>query len=289
MSVALKCPVCCAETRVAFTKHGHDIHDCLACSHRFARAVGAGHLADVYGDDYFFGGGDGYDDYLAEADLLRAQGRRYGTLLAKHMTTGRILDVGSAAGFLQAGLEDAGWRTTGIEPNATMVAHAVQKLGLDASQGSLEDTQIDEAFDAVSLIQVVGHFFDLQKAMQSLTALTRPGGLCLVEYWRRDSLAARSLGRHWHEYSPPSVLHWYTRAGLDRVFADAQFDLVESGAPKKYIASSHAKSLLAYKLAGYPAGKVMAGVVRALPMPKHLRYPAFDLEWRLYRRRGGPS
>jgi SAM-dependent methyltransferase len=192
--------------------------------------------------------------------------------------------VGSAAGFISAGLADAGWRPTGLEPNASMVAHAREVLGLDASQGSLEDAPDGEPFDAVCLIQVIGHFHDLPRALASAARLTRPGGLCLVEYWRRDSAVARLLGRYWHEYSPPSVLHWFTRESLDRAMAAHGFASVAHGAPKKYIAGSHAKSLLLHKMAGIPAGGLLSAPLRLIPDDARLRYPAFDLEWRLYRR-----
>lgn len=36
-------------------------------------AIRGDHLGSVYSDDNFFSGGDGYQDYLVEADLLRAQ------------------------------------------------------------------------------------------------------------------------------------------------------------------------------------------------------------------------
>lgn len=284
------CPVCGAAARPVFAVDGYSVADCGACGHRFSPdAVREDHLGSVYGDAYFFGGGDGYDDYLIEADLLRAQGLRYGQLLAGHATPARVLDVGSAAGFISAGLRDAGWTPTGLEPNPTMVAHARDNLELDAAQGSLEDAPAWEPFDAVCLIQVIGHFHDLARAMASVARLTRPDGLCLIEYWRRDSWIARLLGRRWHEYSPPSVLHWFTAASLDRLMAANGFACVASGAPKKYILGQHAKSLLLHKLAGLPLGSVLGAPVRLVPDALRIRYPAFDLEWRLYRRSGAAS
>lgn len=284
------CPLCGGRGVPAFRLGAFAVADCRACGHRFvANRPDPDHVATVYGDGYFFGGGDGYDDYLAESDLLRAQGRRYGELLAAHMTPGRVLDVGSAAGFLQAGLEEAGWTSTGLEPNATMVAHARERLGLDAVQGSLEQPPVEGPFDAVCLIQVIGHFYDLSRALRQAAALTRPGGLCLVEYWRRESWIARRLGTKWHEYSPPSVLHWFTRDSLDRAMDMHGFAVVASGAPKKYISGQHARSLLSHKLRQLPAGGVWAAATTILPKGARFRYPSFDLEWRLYLRDGGGS
>jgi SAM-dependent methyltransferase len=279
------CPVCGSRAAPQFRLGDCTVSDCPACGHRFtADAIQEDHVGSVYDDGYFFGGGAGYDDYLVEAELLRAQGKRYGALLARHATPGRVLDVGAAAGFVQAGLEDAGWESTGLEPNATMVAHARERLGLDTVQGSIEDPPDWAPFDAVCLVQVVGHFYDLGRALSSVAKLTRPGGLCLVEYWRRDSVVARLLGRAWHEYSPPSVLHWYTRDSLDAAMASRGFSPIESGAPKKYISGGHARSLLQHKLMQLPLGRILAAPTALVPAQAMLRYPAFDLEWRLYRR-----
>lgn len=279
------CPVCGAPSATAFTLGSYAIADCPSCHHRFlASALSETHLASIYDDSYFFGGGDGYDDYLTEADLLRAQGERYGRLLAEYAEPGRALDIGSAAGFLQCGLEAAGWTTQGLEPNLSMVEHARSKLGLQAQQGSLESPPDWKPFDAICLIQVIGHFYDLPRALASAARLTRPGGLCLIEYWRRESWIARLLGKRWHEYSPPSVLHWFSRSSLDGIMARNGFTAIAAGTPRKYISGGHAKSLLAHKLAQLPMGRALTAGTALIPASTNFRYPAFDLEWRLYRR-----
>lgn len=279
------CPVCGNATRPAFLKYGYSIMHCAACGNRTTAGNFDGdHVSSVYDDTYFFGGGAGYDNYLTEADLLREQGRRYGSLIAEHAPFGRLLDVGCAAGFVQSGLEESGWSTTGLEPNISMVEYGQKTLGLNVMQGSLEDVQGLEPFDAICLIQVIGHFHDLAQAMRSVSDLTRPGGVCVIEYWRLDSWVARVLGKNWHEYSPPSVLHWFSRAGLDELMRRNAFSPVVSGKPKKYISSGHAASLVEYLLKSVPGGRFMTKPLRMLPSTAKLPYPAFDLEWRLYRR-----
>jgi SAM-dependent methyltransferase len=279
------CPVCTETAVFRFRLEPYSVFDCPVCHHRFSPdALRDNHVQSVYSDDYFFGGGDGYDDYLREAKLLRAQGRRYGDLLSEHVAPGRVLDVGSAAGFLLAGLQDAKWTVTGLEPNAAMATYARDTLGLDTVQGSLEDSPDLPTFDAVCLIQVIGHFYDLGRALSATSRLTRMGGLCLVEYWRRDSLVARLLGRRWHEYSPPSVLHWFTRDSLNTAMRLYGFTPVDQGAPRKYISGGHARSLLAHKLRQAPLGNVLAAPTALIPRDVNFRYPALDLEWHLYRR-----
>jgi hypothetical protein len=66
--------------------------------------------------------------------------------------------------------------------------------------------------------------------------------------------------------------------------ASRGFNPIESGAPKKYISGGHARSLLEHKLMQLPLGRILAAPTALVPPQALLRYPAFDLEWRLYRR-----
>jgi len=198
-----------------FVANGYPIRSCTNCGHRYAEVdVAADHVARVYDDAYFTAGGAGYANYLAEARLLREHGERYGRILARWRQPGRILDVGAAAGFLLDGFRAAGWSGTGVEPNAVMAAHARSKLGIDVRVGTLETFAEPQTFDAVAMIQVVAHFFDLRQAFERVGSLVERGGLLLVESWNRESLTASLLGKYWHEYSPPSVLHLFRRAIL---------------------------------------------------------------------------
>jgi SAM-dependent methyltransferase len=242
-------------------------------------------VARVYGDDYFRGGGAGYPDYLAEERLLVEHGRRYGRLLARHTVPGVVLDVGAAAGFILQGLVESGWQGMGVEPNAAMAAHA-RSRGLDVRAGSLETLEVALRFDLVSWIQVVAHLVDPRAAFLKAAALTRPGGYWLLETWDRESLAARAAGRRWHEYCPPSVLHWFTREGLRRLGADCGMREVARGRPAKWIESGHAVSLLRHKLAPHPGGRWAGAALRAVPRGLRFPYPGDDIFWMLLRKEG---
>jgi SAM-dependent methyltransferase len=286
---AIGCPVCGSPTRRMFVAHGHDIRGCANCHHQFAALAPAPtHVESVYGDEYFNGGGAGYPDYLADADMRREQGRRYGRLLSRHLPQGQLLDVGCAAGFILQGLQDEGWRGMGVEPNPSMAAHGRDRLGLRVLTGPFESLAEPfgppGGFDVISMIQVVAHFHDLRRAFKTAHGLTRPGGHWLIETWDNASLSARWLGRRWHEYSPPSVLHMFSRASLIRLAADVGMRPVASGRPAKWISGAQAKSLLRYKLGTGPLGRLAGGALAVLPDRARLPYPAEDLFWMMFER-----
>ena len=280
------CPICLSESAIAFTIADYEVLECSNCRHQFCDlALGPEHVSKTYGDDYFYGGGAGYPDYTAEADLLRNHGRRYGDILSRYMPCAQVLDVGCAAGFILQGFIDRGWRGMGIEPNAHMAAYARDTFDLEVHHTSLEAFQADMQFDVVSLVQVIGHFFQLNIAMQAVAKLVKPNGYCIIEYWDRDSWMARLMGKNWHEYSPPSVLNWFTPTSLDILFESNGFHNVAHGKPKKYIMGAHAKSLLDHKLRELPLGAVTTQGLKLIPDQLRIRYPAFDLGWRLYQKK----
>jgi len=255
------------------------------------------HVSEQFGDDYFIGGGtSGYDDYLTRKLIVQAHGERYAELMTEHVGPGqqsadkKLLDIGCAAGFIMEGFRSSGWSTTGLEPNQTMVRHA-ELSNLRAYQGTLEkifdptcELPATEQFDLVSLIQVVAHLTDVNLAAQNLNQLVRPDGFVLIETWDTKSLTARILGRRWHEYSPPNVLHYFSTNSLDWVMMQAGFSFVDGGRPKKRITMGHGRSIFRYKYGHRLLGKACLLASQVLPDDFTIPYPSEDLFWRLYQK-----
>ena len=280
------CPICQHTSEVVFTAHGYGIRDCGSCEHRFADlATSPAHTQQIYGDQYFQGGGAGYPDYLGEARILRNHGRWYAERIATHLKPGTMLDVGAAAGFVLQGFTDHGWQSDGIEPNPKIAEYAREELKLSVQAGALESLQANKMYDLVSMIQVIAHFADLRQALQVAADATKPSGYWLIETWNKDSWAARLFGQNWHEYSPPSVLHWFSPTTLKTLAAQFGFHEIAHGRPSKWINGGHAKSLLQYKLQSVPLGRQAGKLLNLLPEYLPLPYLADDLFWMLLRKK----
>ncbi len=284
-ALEVTCAICEGCTREVFSKNGVWIRDCQSCGHRFALPPQDwGHVAATYSDDYFFGGGAGYSNYLSESTLLRQHGQRYGRLLKRFGAPGRLLDVGAAAGFILQGLKDEGWNGSGVEPNAAMARHAREELGINVSASSFEDFSTDEPFDAISIIQVMAHFVDPREALRNIDRLLKPGGVCVVETWNVQSWSAQLFGQGWHEYSPPSVLHWFAPSTLGRLFEQFGFQQLAVGRPQKWIEVGHAKSLLKHKAQESFLARLLSLAATPLPSRWQIPYPSEDLFWAVYRK-----
>jgi SAM-dependent methyltransferase len=278
----MKCPLCQSESKFVFEAKGFPVRDCAKCNHRFAELIAdKNHGAQTYDDSYFSGGGAGYSDYLAEGEMLYRRGDSYAKILSKYTGTGKMLDVGAAAGFVLKGFVKNGWRGTGIEPNLRMAKFGVENLNLEILNGDLESFQTTEKFDLISMIQVVAHFHEPRRAFQNAFDLLEPNGFLLVETWNRASLTARIFGRNWHEYSPPSVLQWFSRESLSEFLKQFGFKETAVGRPSKKISGEHAKSLLKYRL-----GEKFSPLLKIIPDKVNFPYPAEDLFWAIYQKNG---
>ena len=281
----LHCPLCGAVGTRRFRRAGYWICACTQCDHGYAEITPPeDHVARNYGDAYFAEGGAGYPDYMREAEWLREHGRSYARIVAPHCAPGRVLDVGAAAGFLLDGFIERGWTAAAVEPNPGMARRLRQRLGCTVYEQAMETFRPAEVFDLVMMIQVVPHFVDITAALAAAAAAVRPGGFWLIEAWNRASVTARLFGRHWHEYSPPTVLHWFTPESLAEAARRHGFEVVARGRAAKRISAAHAKSLLYYRLAQTPISPLLR-LVDAMPDSWSVPYPGDDLFWLLLQER----
>jgi SAM-dependent methyltransferase len=273
------------ECDFVFRKNGFDIYECRDCHTQFCGldTDEESYLAKNYSDAYFFEGGAGYPDYLEEKDILIKHGDYYANILKKIISPGRMLDVGAAAGFLMSGFQQNGWQCTGIEPNKHMAEFGKHKLKLSLKTGDIEHFESNDKFDLISMIQVIGHIFNLDMALNNVSSLLKDNGLLLIECWDRGSLASKLWGRKWHEYSPPSVINWYTKKSLRQIMERHGYKLLTTGRPKKQISLEHALSLVSNEIKLFRQIKTIVNKV-AKSKDIYFTYPPFDLFYAIYRK-----
>ena len=280
------CPVCDSEATRWHSIKGYPIDECRRCHHRFVPGVRTiQHVRETFDDSYFSDGGAGYPGYLREGEILRERGHRYARIVARYIPAGRMLDVGCAAGFILRGFLDCGWSGRGLEPNRGMVELG-RRSGLDLECGILEDYRSDEQFDLITMLQSMMHFYDLRRACERAADLTRPGGFWLIEAFNPRSLTARLMGKQWHDYNPPSVLHWFSLEVLRLLLAGFGLHQIAGGRAPKSISTAHAKSVLNFKFGGSSGlRRALLSVFSAIPDTLAVPYPGDDIYWALLRKR----
>lgn len=111
-----------------------------------------------------------------------------------------ILDVACGRAIDALALVRRGARLAGIEASATMIEKAVEFLGKDRSQvvmvRSLAENLpfADGSFDKVVCKGAMDHFVDIDRSMEEMARVTRPGGQVIIAIANFESLTCR-LGK----------------------------------------------------------------------------------------------
>jgi len=121
---------------------------------------------------------------------------------------------------------------------------------------------------------------NLPQALDRLEQITTPDGYVLIETWNRDSLTAKLCGKRWHELTPPSVLHWFSKESLQKTMQLHGFEQVAGASTTKWISLQHAASLIGHSL----ENQTVERLSRKLPAGWTIPYLGNDLFWALFKK-----
>jgi SAM-dependent methyltransferase len=168
-------------------------------------------------------------DYLADRDNISRIARARLEIIERYKPSGKLLDVGCAAGFLLDEARQRGWEPKGVEISRFASDYARQTLHLDVFTGPLEAAKFpDHEFDVVVLYFVLEHLRDPLFLLQEIGRILQPGGLLSIAvpniaglYFRLNQgawIAERVRHQsHFYEFSPRTLRRMLARAGLQTV------------------------------------------------------------------------
>jgi 2-polyprenyl-3-methyl-5-hydroxy-6-metoxy-1,4-benzoquinol methylase len=172
----------------------------------------------LYDEAYYTGGQVGvFDDYVGQAAARRSAARRRLFTLRRLIPSGRLLDVGCAAGFFLAEAQ-ATYEARGVEFSEYSSRFAREKLGLNVFRGTLQDARFEAAtFDIVTLWDVIEHVPDPAALLAEVRRVLAPQGRVVLTTGDIGSAYARARGAQWHLLTPPWHLYFFSRATLEAV------------------------------------------------------------------------
>ncbi len=121
--------------------------------------------------------------YREEAEYVRK------TLLLSNPGIKDILELGCGSGAHAAFLGEMGFRVTGIDRSAEMIAQAKAKHipGFEAQEGNITDFELGKKFNAaISLFHVMSYLTETEDVLRCLRQVNRhleTGGLFLFDCW----------------------------------------------------------------------------------------------------------
>ena len=184
-----------APTNHALGKHA-DLYICRDCGTVAQPSLPAGSsLSAVYREMVD-------ETYLDQEAGRRATAARLLDLIAEHVPSGRMLDVGCGHGLLLDEARARGYEVTGLELSESSARYAREELELDVHEVPLSDYADGEGFAVVVLADVLEHLDDPVAAIDACRSLLTVGGVLCVVTPDPSSLTARLGGRRWWGYLP---------------------------------------------------------------------------------------
>jgi 2-polyprenyl-3-methyl-5-hydroxy-6-metoxy-1,4-benzoquinol methylase len=236
---------------IRFRKDGFDIAQCASCGLLFRvdlpdeedlkRIYDGSYFSRVAGDTK----GQGYDDYVGDAALHKEIAARRLEQLAALVPPGRLLDVGSAAGFFVSEAVQSGWDARGVDISPDMVAWGTANLGVKLDRGTLETVDGAEGwFDVVTMWDYIEHSIDPERDLRIARTLLRSGGILALSTGDAASVAAKVSGSRWHLLTPRHHNYFFTAASLEVLLHRLGFTVISAAHP----GARYSLRYLTYKL-----------------------------------------
>lgn len=267
------CHACNAELRAAVSigTAGYVYARCAGCG---SASLTGGHAEASYEKEYLLGGrAGGYYDYEADAKLHLETARRRVEMALSARPDGpqRLVDIGAAVGYTLDIAREIGWESIGVEVSEHSAARARQRghtIVTDISQ--IETSSVGVAIFG----QVLEHMPDPYLELRSAHTILVPGGVLFIETWDLGSRTARMFGRFWQQLSPPSVIHLFTRPGIELLLKREGFEDVRIQKWRKRVSLGGYLGVIAGKLPNWAGGTLMkaATVSRLTRIPITYRF-----------------
>ena len=223
------CPLCSSMEESWFVSCGRDIRRCKACGFIW---VAEGLARDdkgqsIYEGDkpIFFEDGNA-EYYLGPASFANARAKL--NLVKRVIPYGtRLLDVGAGFGhFVKLAQEH--YVAYGLEISPTAAAWGRKEFGAKIITGGLDSSapEFAEAFDAVTMWDVIEHLEEPQSALLTIKSRLKPRGHLILSTPDAGSLAARILGRKWYYLDPIQHISLFNRSNLSTLLGGAGFTVL---------------------------------------------------------------
>jgi ubiquinone/menaquinone biosynthesis C-methylase UbiE/DNA-binding transcriptional ArsR family regulator len=157
-----------------------------------------------------------------------------------------IGDLGCGTGQVSAALAPFAARVVAVDDSAAMLQAAKKRLtafaNVDLRRGELESLPIDDArLDAATLMLVLHHLSEPEKALNEVARVLKPGGrLLLVDMLPHDRDSYRQqMGHVWLGFSEDQIERMLDVSGFERVKVVALPTDAKAKGPALFVAIGH--------------------------------------------------
>jgi 2-polyprenyl-3-methyl-5-hydroxy-6-metoxy-1,4-benzoquinol methylase len=227
-----ECPVCkSSSVRPDFSAKDHTVSQamfavwhCNECSAGFTQDVPDQEAIGVYyASENYISHSDTQKGFINKLyHLIRKR-----TLLSKMRmmrsqtlkATGYILDVGCGTGAFLHTMQEAGWKTTGLEPDATARTKAKQLYNIETLPSNELFKLPAATYDAITAWHVLEHVHQLHEYIAQLKKLLADNGRLFIAVPNYTSYDATKYKENWAAYDVPRHLYHFSPKSMNTLMS----------------------------------------------------------------------
>lgn len=138
---------------------------------------------------------------------------------------GKLLDIGAGAGTFAAYMKNAGWSVTGLEPDSSTRAKALQNYGIELHPSDQLFQLIPQSYNAITMWHVLEHVHELHEYLAEIKKLLKPGGVLFIAVPNYTSDDASRYQADWAAYDVPIHLYHFSPGSMKRLLDHSGFKL----------------------------------------------------------------
>lgn len=168
----------------------------------------------------------GYNQYEKDDALRMALGHQRVEVMSRHLSSGRVLEIGCATGSFVKAACDSGFDCRGIELSLDAAEYGRLAYGIDIEVGDFEFADdAPESYDAVTFWGCDSNFYDPQSTFERMAEILRPGGVLCFNFWDFEHpLRPALLGDNKLLYNS---MVCFSRRNIELLLSRTGFEMVE--------------------------------------------------------------
>jgi len=152
--------------------------------------------------------------HIRRRDVKCAQARQSLSTIRRYRPGGKLLEVGSAAGWFLWEAKKAGYDVQGLDITRPLVQFCRDELGIPTHEGTLRDAPFEPgSFDVVYMRNVLSHLAYPRAEYERVRSLLRPGGFLIFETGNVAELSPSVAG----ELELPDHLYLFGESTIRRL------------------------------------------------------------------------
>ncbi|MGU5646345.1 class I SAM-dependent methyltransferase [Aeromonas caviae] len=241
------CPICESHSIEYFTeKYGFTLSRCTACAHIFCNP-----MPDKRQLDYYYNSEmkDFENEFFMESfeNRIPIFERRI-DILKQYLSSGKLLDVGSAIGIFLTAIErqDLAYELYSCDPSASACELLKEKFrNVNTFQCMVEDLNMPSYFDAITMWDTLEHVINPVNVANKIHSLLKKDGFWFFSTPNTSSFEWMTAGARHVQILPPGHINLFNLSSIKILLKKTGFNLIETHTLNGSLDISYVQKLLA--------------------------------------------